>query len=127
MKRHALILIAALLAAASCGDDHGSEPGPFDLSYPPTPVDLTVTPGTGQATIRWSYPPGDRDPIERFKLYYYIEVYDQVELIATISDTVYVDQQLVGNLEYCYRVSAVDTSGVEGYRSESACAVIGMN
>lgn len=126
MKRHALILLVLALAAASCGDDHGAEPAPFDLAYPPTPVDLTVTAGAGQATIRWSYPAGSRDLIEEFRLYYYVEVYDVVELLATISDTVYVDSQLVGNLEYCYKVSAVDTNGIEGWRSDAACAVIGI-
>lgn len=125
MKRHALMLLALALAAASCGNDHGAEPAPFDLAYPPAPIDVTVTAGAEQAIVRWSYPAGSRGLIEKFRLYYYVEVYDAVELIATIEDTVYVDSQLVGNLEYCYKVSAVDTSGIEGVRSDRACAVIG--
>lgn len=124
MRRHTLMLLALAVAAASCASEHGTEPVPFDCEYPPTPVDLTVTAGIEQATLRWSYPDGGRELIEEFRLYYYIKVYDALELIATIGDTMYVDSQLVGNLEYCYRVSAVDTNGIEGWRSEPSCAVI---
>ena len=124
MKRHALMLLVLALAA-SCGKDHGAEPGPFDVAHPPTPTGLTVTAGAEQATIRWSYPAESRDLVEEFRLYYYFEAFDAVELLSTVSDTVYVDSQLVGNLEYCYLVSAVDTNGIEGYRTAPACAVIG--
>ena len=124
MKRQSMILLVLALAA-SCGKDHGAEPGPFDIAYPPTPTGLTVTAGVEQATIRWSYPAESRELVEEFKLYYYFEAFDAVELLSTVSDTVFVDSQLVGNLEYCYRVSAVDTNGIEGYRTAPACAVIG--
>jgi len=124
MKRHALMLLVLAVAAASCGKDHGSQPAPFDFDYPPTPVDVTATAGVEQATISWSYPAGSRDLIEEFRLYYYVEVYDAVQLIATLTDTFYVDSRLVGNLEYCYKVSAVDTNGIEGWRSDPACALV---
>ena len=37
-----------------------------------------------------------------------------IQLIGTTTDTVFVDSLLIGNLGYCYKVSAVDTVGFRG-------------
>jgi len=117
-----LFVIAAV--AVSCGKDHGSAPEPFDVVAPPAPFDLAVEPGREQATITWSYQPASRALVDRFRIYYFFEVYDILELIASTADTYYVDERLVGNLRYCYVVSAVDTNGVEGWRTPAVCAII---
>lgn len=115
---------AVTLLLLSCGEDHGTEPGAFEFADPPVPVDLTVTPGPGSATIEWSYPAGELGRVEEFRVYYWVEAFEAVELVGTTSAGSFVDSRLVGNLEYCYMVSAVDTNGFEGYRAGPECAVI---
>ncbi len=120
-----IVLIAAAAAAlASCSNEHGTEPGPFEFDAPPMPTNLVVTPGVETATLSWEYPPGRMGELEEFRVYYYFPTFDAVELAGTTTDTVYVDEKLVGNVEYCYKVSAVDTVGMEGWRSGEECAVI---
>lgn len=125
LKNILLILIAlALSSLASCSNNHGTEPGPFDVTAPPTPTDMVVTAGVEQATISWEYPFESMGAIEEFRVYYYFESFDVVELAGTTAGLSYVDTRLVGNIEYCYKVSAVDTLGLEGWRTECECVLI---
>jgi hypothetical protein len=126
MLRNNVIALSVVAGAllVSCSKDHGTEPGPFDVSCPPTPTDVSVTAGVEQATVEWDYPAGRIGAVEEFRVYYYFEAFDEVELAGTTTGLSYVDTRLVGNLEYCYRVSAVDTSGIEGWRTEEVCALI---
>ena len=126
MLNKKLWILAVVLGAAlaSCSNNHGTEPEPFNVEAPPTPTDLTVTPGTEEATLEWDYPPGSMDSLEEFRVYYYFAAFDAVELVGTTTGLSYVDTKLVGNVEYCYRVSAVDTFGMEGWRTGEECAVI---
>lgn len=125
LKKIFLILtVVAMAAIISCSNDHGTEPAPFDVDAPTTPTDLSVTSGTEQATVAWDYPSEDMETLEEFRVYYYFPAYNVVELAGTTTDLTYVDTKLVGNVEYCYKVSAVDTSGIEGYRTDEECAVI---
>ena len=118
----ALIVVAAG-AFVSCSNNHGTEPAAFDVDAPQAPTDLSVTPGTEQATITWDYD-GDMGALEEFRVYYYFSAFDVVELAGTTTSTTYSDTRLVGNVEYCYKVSAVDTFGMEGWRTDEDCAVI---
>ena len=125
-----IITVMAIVAAAalvSCSNDHGTEPGPMDIEYPPTPSDLTVTAGVEQATVAWDYPAEEMGSLEEFRVYYYFPSFNAVELVATTTDMSYVDDRLVGNIEYCYKVSAVDTFGMEGWRTTEECALIDSN
>lgn len=117
------LMVVAVGALVSCSDNHGTEPVPFDVDAPQIPVDLTVTPGAEQATVSWSYP-GSTGTLEEFRVYYYFPAYDVAELAGTTTGTTYIDTRLVGNVEYCYKVSAVDTFGMEGWRTGEECAVI---
>ena len=121
----AVLMIMAAAAIVSCSDDHGTEPAPFDVAAPPAPTDLTVTPGAEQVTITWDYPAEEMGTLEEFRVYYYFPTYGVVELAGTTTDLSYVDTRLVGNVEYCYKVSAVDTYGMEGWRTDEGCAVPG--
>jgi len=123
MKRFALVVLL-VAAACSCGKDHGTAPARFDVTALPAPVDLAVEPGPEQATLTWSYPLESRACVREFRLYYYFEVFDVIEPIASTEDTFFVDTRLVGNLQYCYVVSAVDTNGIEGWRTSAVCALI---
>lgn len=115
------VTMMALVCTVSCGKDHEGLPTGFVYDPPPTPGDFCATAGVEQVQLSWSYPVGSLPAIQEFRIYYYYSLYDMVELVGTTADTEYTDTRLIGNVEYCYRVSAVDTSGLEGYRTESAC------
>jgi hypothetical protein len=120
--RYLLGAIAAL--CVSCSKEHQDLPTGFAYDPPPTPVNLVVTGGEELSTIRWSYPATARASISEFRVYEYYAAYDMIELIGTTADTVFVDSLLIGNLGYCYKVSAVDTSGFEGWRTGCVCAFV---
>ena len=125
MRSLALYLVMAAIAlSASCSEDHQNLPTSFAYDPPPTPVDLIATGGEESSTIRWSYPAEARPSVLEFRVYQYIELYDMVQLVGTTADTVFIDSLLVGNLVYCYKVSAVDMTGFEGWRTASACALV---
>lgn len=115
-------VVAALYI--SCGKDHQDLPTGFAYDPPSTPTNLVVTGGAELSTIKWSFPAIARASIREFRVYEYYEAYDMIELIGTTTDTVFVDSLLIGNLAYCYKVSAVDTSGFEGWRTGSVCAFV---
>jgi hypothetical protein len=119
-----VLTVVAMAALISCSNDHGTEPAPFDVVAPSSPTDLTVTPGSEQATVAWDYPSEDMATLEEFRVYYYFPAFNVVELAGTTTSLTYVDTRLVGNVEYCYKVSAVDTFGMEGWRTGEECAVI---
>jgi hypothetical protein len=114
--------IAAL--CISCGKDHRDLPTGFAYDPPPMPTNLVVTGGEEIARISWSYPASARASIREFRVYEYLESYDMIQLIGTTTDTVFVDSLLIGNLGYCYKVSAVDESDFEGWRTGAACAFV---
>ncbi len=126
MLKKMIIALTVVAAAAlvSCSNNHGTEPESFDVAAPPTPADLTVIPGTEQAAISWAYPLESMGALKEFRVYYYFAAFDALELVDTTTSLTYIDTKLIGNVEYCYRVSAVDTFGMEGWRSGEECAVI---
>ena len=119
-----ILMVTALATLLSCSNEHGTEPGTFDFAAPPTPENVTVVSGVETATISWDYPAGRMGEIEEFRVYYYFPSFAAVELAGTTTGTVYVDTKLVGNVEYCYKVSAVDTLGLEGWRSDEKCIMV---
>lgn len=125
MKVLTWLIPAALVAlCVSCSEDHQDLPTGFAYSPPATPTGLTVVGGEEQATISWSYPASDRAAVGEFRVYEYYETYDMIDLVGTTTDTVFVDSLLIGNLGYCYKVSAVDTAGFEGWRTAGVCAFV---
>lgn len=125
MKSFAWCVLAAVAALCiSCSEEHQDLPTGFAYDPPATPTGLAVTGGKERATITWSYPAGERASVGGFRVYEYYESYDLIELVGTTTDTVFVDSLLIGNLGYCYKVSAVDTAGFEGWRTESVCAFV---
>jgi hypothetical protein len=125
MRWCALFLVLATVGLyLSCGTDHENLPTEFAYNPPPMPEDVVVVGGHESSTISWSYPAEARGGIKEFRVYQYIEAYDIVQLVGTTSDTAFTDSFLVGNLYYCYRVSAVDTTGFEGWRTPSVCAFV---
>lgn len=124
------ILISAILLmviTAGCSKDHSDLPTGFIYDPPSVPTDLDVTGGAELASLSWDFPGEELDEISEFRIYYYYEYYGIQELIGTTTETSYVDSFLVGNLQYCYQVSAVDSTGLEGYRTEAECAFVGTS
>jgi hypothetical protein len=126
MRSFACCMLGAIVALhISCGKDHRDLPTGFAYDPPAAPTNLVVTAGTELNTITWSYPAPDRASIRGFIVYEYLESNGMIAPLDTTTDFVFVDSPLIGNLRYCYKVSAVDTSGFEGWRTEEACAVAG--
>lgn len=125
MKRVIVLGVVSLLAFfGSCTKDHTDLPTGFMYDPPPTPTNFQVEGGAERATLTWSYPQGDFISLGEFRIYYYLEIYDLLELIGTTSDTTYIDSLLIGNLTYCYTVSAVDTTELEGWRAAAVCEFV---
>ena len=121
-----MVVFVAFLSVG-CSEEHKDLPTSFIYDPPSVPLDLQVTGGNQQAVLTWDYPSEEMGSIEEFRVYYYYEAYGLLELIGTTNSTNYTDTQLVGNLNYCYRVSAVDTTGLEGYRTETVCVFVGSS
>ncbi|HUV36333.1 MAG TPA: fibronectin type III domain-containing protein [Patescibacteria group bacterium] len=118
------VVAIALVCFVSCGKDHEGLPTGFDYDPPPTPSDFQATAGVEQAHLSWSYPAESLPTLLEFRVYYYYSIYDMVELVGTTTETEFTDTQLIGNVEYCYRVSAVDTSDFEGWRTAVQCVTV---
>jgi hypothetical protein len=116
------IIVGALFV--SCGKAHTDLPTSFKYNPPPTPTDLVVTGGVERSSLAWDYPAEAFGALREFRIYYYYAVYEMVELVGTSSGTSFVDSLLVPNLSYCYEVSAVDTTGFEGWRTAAKCAFV---
>lgn len=119
--------ILLMVLTIGCSKDHSDLPTGFIYDPPSVPTDLDVVGGAELATLSWDFPSEEMDGISEFRIYYYYELYGIQELIGTTTETTYVDSFLVGNLEYCYQVSAVDTTELEGYRTEAECVFVGTS
>jgi hypothetical protein len=115
-----------MVLSFSCSKDHENLPTAFEYTPPPTPADsdFVVTGGEERSILSWSYPAEARAAVKEFKVYAYFPPYDMIDSIGTTTETFYVDSLLVGNLFYCYEISAVDTSGLEGWRTVPKCAFV---
>lgn len=127
MRRAILFLAVVLIMINGCSDKHGDSPTSFSRDALPAPENLVLTPGNWEINISWEYPSESQELVESFLVYrYYITAYGEyLEIADTTSADVmeFTDQSLVGNVEYCYVVSAVDSSGMEGWRSGIECDV----
>ena len=125
MKRFiALVLVSLVVALSSCSEQHADLPTEFAFTPPPTPTNLSAVPGPERCTLSWSYPAEALPLISEFRVYEYYGDYDLLQLVGTTSETTFVDTLLIGNLYYCYKVSAVDANGIEGWRTEDECAFV---
>jgi hypothetical protein len=119
-----IIMVSAVMFLLGCSKEHQDLPTSFAFDPPPTPTNFDVVGGPYEAVLTWDYPPEEMGALKEFRVYYYYEIYGMVELIGTTHETSYTDAQLVGNLIYCYRVSAVDTTDLEGYRTQTVCDTV---
>lgn len=120
----ALALLFAAILFVSCGKEHADLPTSFVYTPLPAPSNVEAEAGAERCTLSWSFPVEAMADVREFRVYEYFALYDQLQLIGTTSDTSFVDSLLVGNLYYCFRVSAVDLDGFEGWRSDTCCAFV---
>lgn len=87
-----------------------------------TATDVTCTLGELSNTISWSssLSTSCRIDITAYRIYVSSTLTGEYELLATVTDTFYVDKGL-SSYARCYKVSAVDTQGNEGPLTESIC------
>ncbi|GEM_PF-1744190 len=129
MNRIILLSVLVIFIFAACSEDHTDLPSKPEYNVPPPPTDFVLVPGPASATLTWDYEPTLVASIEGFRVYRVYISYDMsevLELVGTTDNSVmsYTDEMLIGNYIYCYRVSAVCTCGVEGWRSEVLCDTI---
>ena len=113
-----------MILTLACSKKHEALPTGFAYDPLPAPTDLEVTAAAEEASLSWDYPVDRIDEVKEFRIYYYVEMYGSDQLIGTSTATSFTDSQLLGNLEYCYRVSAVDSSGFEGVRTGTVCEFV---
>ena len=119
-----VIMVFSFIIMSACSKDHEGLPTSFDYDPPPTPIDLEVIGGNEIASLKWSYPNDSFGSLKEFRIYIYDQVYDMMMQVGTSTDTFFVHSLLVGNLYYCYKVSAVDTTGLEGWRTSAECDTV---
>ena len=117
-----VMLLGALLG--SCSKQNKDLPTGFHFVAPATPTNVVVTPGVERSTLAWSYPTAALGNVKEFRVYEFFVQVQQLVLVGTTRDTTFVDSLLVGNLTYCYEVSAVDTTGFEGFRTAPQCVFV---
>lgn len=118
------VAAALALAAVSCGADHSDLPTGPEHPALAAPTGVTLAPGAEICRVSWSYPAAALPLVKEFRIYQYFTGYDIAELVGVTADTSFVDSFLVGNLYYCYEVSAVDSSDFEGWRTSPICAFV---
>ncbi len=110
-----------VLAGAGCSDEHGSSPTSFNYDPLSAPDSLEAAGGAESISLTWTHSGQYRDFI--VYILYYSGTEAVLQPVDTTSSTSSVIGDLVPNLEYCFVVSAVDSNGMEGWRSSAECAV----
>lgn len=118
------IVVAASIFIVGCAREQSDLPSGFIFEAPPTPSNLKLEPAVRSCKVSWSYPHDALALVSEFRVYRYYVDYGQIYLVGTPQDTFFVDSLLVGNLYYCYGVSAVDSSGFEGWRAGPECIFV---
>lgn len=120
-----VILALAVIALSGCSKEIEKPSGVSNLPpQPETPRGLTASIGDGQAVLNWAVK--DAQALAWTVVYYsdsspnVMTVYDTTDLF---SDTVY---DLVNGRRYFFRVSAIDTAGLEGLQSGAVAATPGI-
>lgn len=125
MKRTVLMIAFMALALLTACEKHENLPTAFDYDPPPTPTDFQIEAGEKEATLTWNYPEEAKGSLREYRVYYYYNMpYEMLEFIDTTSVTLFVDSLLISNLPYCYKVSAVDKTGLEGWRTPAECVLV---
>lgn len=88
--------------------------GEPDTTAPATPTGLTAAAGDQQIALDWD--PNDPADLAGYK------IYRDGQHVATVETDAHSDSGRANGTEYCYEVSAFDSSGNESQRTASVCA-----
>ncbi|MBU8922887.1 MAG: hypothetical protein KOO63_13810 [Bacteroidales bacterium] len=84
----------------------------------PQPSGLSLDSGDGYVHISWTAVP----EAVSYRLYKQPESEEMV-LLASVTETEYLDEDIVNGEEYTYSVSAVSSTGIEGFRSREMTVI----
>jgi len=109
-------------AVGGCGESEVSEgvPGAL-LAYPSGPFDLAIADnGCDVLSLAWTPAAGD---------FGHYDVYRDGELLASLmnTDTTFADSNVIGGVEYMYRVTAVNDTCGAGVNEDSVLAIITLS
>lgn len=96
------------------------QPGEFGFQFPPK--GLTATVSNSNVHVSWQNGGGGA-PLMRYRVYKGADSLNVLSIDSTIA-TSYDDKNIVAGKTYCYRVSAVDSSGFEISKGNSVYAII---
>jgi len=86
---------------------------------PPASVSNVETLTNSSSSIKISWSPVDDVDLNGYRIYR--KSGDDLLKIATVESTVFADQNLEGEKEYCYVVKAIDTAGNESEQTDNIC------
>jgi fibronectin type 3 domain-containing protein len=112
----------ALFSIFSCSKEipDAVSPPPTD-NVPRTPGNLTAT--TGDRTIFLTWAMSDTQGVQFYRVYRSDSTDNDYKLMSDVNQTSYTSINLRNGLAYYFRVSSVNYSGFEGYRSLAVRAV----
>ncbi|HHL73576.1 MAG TPA: hypothetical protein ENJ29_13805 [Bacteroidetes bacterium] len=108
-----------LLALASC-DKKPTGINVTDSTFPPKPTSLTIKVGDGQITLQWQVE--KPEVIRKFNVYRGDSLNASYLFLDSTLTTQYTDREVQNGREYFYRVTSVNTSGLESLSSDPISA-----
>ncbi len=115
----------AVLILAGCSNKIDNPSGVSDLpSQPETPRGLTASIGDGQVVVKWAVT--NAAAVDKFVVYFSDSAATSLLVFDTTEFTTDTVDGLVNGRRYYFRVSAIDTNGIEGYQSTPVTAAPGI-
>jgi len=125
MKKHFLILLVLLGLVLGCSREIPDPVKPIDITVPvpPTPTGLSATVGDSSARISWSID-GDSS-LYTYRIYSARLDSSEISysMLIETDQTYYSAANLHNGSRYFFKVSAVDSTDFEGYKSDSISVV----
>ncbi len=115
------VLFAALLLLGLYGcDDKPTGINVGDSTFPPKPTNLTIKVGDGQITLQWQIE--NAEVIRKFNVYRGDSLNATYLFLDSTLTTQYTDKEVQNGREYFYRVTSVNTNGLESLSSDPISA-----
>ncbi|RKY65250.1 MAG: hypothetical protein DRP99_00525, partial [Candidatus Latescibacterota bacterium] len=122
--RYFIWTFSAAVILGGCTKEHEAPTAsnPLDTGrIPPTPKIESVIVGNRRVTLTWTV--DDTSAISKYNIFRSDSADADYRLVGSSSIRTYTDRGLVNGKRYFYKVASVDTSGLEGYKSEYVSAV----
>jgi len=129
LKKISLYAVIVLFLLSGCSDEHGTSPASIEYEALPAPENFEITSANYSLTLSWDYSPNKITLTKEF--FVYVVDPNQYGGVIYPVDTLTVADynvskgctfdKLAANMEFCFVVSAVDLSGIEGWRAEAEC------